>query len=230
MSRKSLSFADAKLCYEELYPGSPFFETWIPEEKFDSAILTEESSLTLIRRDGDDYYGVLLGENPEWPSTMQKASVESRAADQFRTADSDTGEWDCYFAPTPTIGEMPDRRSTDQEIEDFLKEHAPESSVFPGDNEIQRWVEIYSEDELIAVAALCRWESGRIVLSSVATHSQKRGQGIGKILMNQSLQAARALGAEKLSLGVRHSNESAISLYKSTGFTLMHNFTYFERR
>jgi ribosomal protein S18 acetylase RimI-like enzyme len=48
--------------------------------------------------------------------------------------------------------------------------------------------------------------------------------------MAASLAAARELGEEILSLGVMHTNESAHRLYRSIGFTLMHNFTYCERR
>jgi ribosomal protein S18 acetylase RimI-like enzyme len=111
-----------------------------------------------------------------------------------------------------------------------LKTHAPDSSVFPGNDEILRWIQIHDGDELVAVAALCRWQSDRVVISSVATHSSYRGKGFGKILMKDCLIAGAELGEKYLSLGVRHENESAQRLYASMGFRLMHNFTYCERR
>jgi ribosomal protein S18 acetylase RimI-like enzyme len=69
-----------------------------------------------------------------------------------------------------------------------------------------------------------------VVISSVATRSDLRGRGLGKQLMEKSLIAGHQLGEKYLSLGVRHENESAQRLYRATGFTLMHNFTYCERR
>ena len=49
-------------------------------------------------------------------------------------------------------------------------------------------------------------------------------------VMAASLSAAHELGEDFLSLGVMHANLSAHRLYQSMGFTLMHNFTYCERR
>jgi ribosomal protein S18 acetylase RimI-like enzyme len=48
--------------------------------------------------------------------------------------------------------------------------------------------------------------------------------------MEEALAAAPHFGANFISLGVMHGNESAQRLYQGLGFTLMHNFTYFERR
>ena len=120
--------------------------------------------------------------------------------------------------------------SSDPDIDAFLKQHAPDSSVYPGNDEILQWVEVHDEGELVAVAALCRWESGRVVISSVATHTDRRGKGFGKQLIEKCLIAGSQIGEDFLCLGVRHRNESAQRLYASTGFTLMHNFTYCERR
>jgi ribosomal protein S18 acetylase RimI-like enzyme len=139
-------------------------------------------------------------------------------------------EWDCYWAPTVEGKWENSHSSSDAVIDAFLKLHAPDSSVYPGNDEILQWVEIHDGNELVAVAALCRWQSGRVVISSVATHSDHRGKGYGKQLIEKCLIAGAKLGEKYLCLGVRHKNESAQRLYASTGFTLMHNFTYCERR
>jgi ribosomal protein S18 acetylase RimI-like enzyme len=156
---------------------------------------------------------------------MESQGIESLPA-EFKVV----VRWDCYWAATVEGQLAPSLPTEDSVIEKFLKEHAPDSSVFPGNDEILQWIEIHDSGELVAVAALCRWQSGRVVISSVATHSDRRGQGFGKQLMEKSLIAGSQLGEKFLSLGVRHSNESAQRLYASTGFTLMHNFTYCERR
>jgi ribosomal protein S18 acetylase RimI-like enzyme len=164
--------------------------------------------------------------SPQWGSfSMESKGIASLPCD-VEVKD----EWDCYWAPTSAAASAPEREKSDEEITAFLETHAPSSSVFPGNDEILQWIEIVDQGELVGVAALCRWQSGKVVVSSVATHSQRRGQGIGKQVMAASLTAAHELGEEILSLGVMHANESAHRLYRSMGFTLMHNFTYCERR
>ena len=164
------------------------------------------------------------------PANWNSFSIESRGLVALPEDAERMDEWDCYWAPTTEAVALPERQKSDSEISSFLETHAPKSSVFPGNDEILTWIEIIEAGELVGTAALCRWQSGRVVVSSVATHIDRRGQGIGKKLMAASLGVARELGEEILSLGVMHANESAHHLYQSMGFTLMHNFTYCERR
>ena len=222
-------FDAAHAAYVNTYPNSPFFETWVPREKFVSATLDSEGNFTISRED-DGIYGIALGPNPVIPADWKNFSMESRGIAQLPQEYKSIVEWDCYWAPT-TEGELvAPALASDEEIEVFLKEHAPDSSVFPGNDEILQWVEVRDQGELAAIAALCRWQSGRVVISSVATNTSLRGRGFGKALMGKCLDAGRQYDEKYLSLGVRHLNESAQRLYASTGFGLMHNFTYCERR
>ena len=230
MSLQEISFDEASELYSRSNPGSPFFETWIPRTEFVRGYVTSDGSLTFIRKDGEGLYVMAVGNDPHIPDEVNKFSIQRSASDKYLEGAKESGGWDCYYRATPAVGELSERRFSDSEIDTFLNEHAPQSSVFPGNDEIQHWVEIIDGDQLVGVAALCRWESGHIVLSSVATHSEMRSRGIGKRLMDLSLQGARALGEETLSLGVFHLNEAGIRLYESTGFTLMHHFMYIERR
>jgi GNAT superfamily N-acetyltransferase len=223
------SFDSAKSEYEKFNPLSPFFETWVPREKFLSAEVDDQGNISISRED-DGIYGIAIGPSPVVPADWKNFSIESRGIASLPKEFKAVVEWDCHWAPTRSGEEVAAQRSSDEEIAAFLKLHAPESSVFPGNDEILQWVENYEGKELAAVAALCRWESGRIVISSVATREDLRGRGLGKKLMEKCLIAGEALGEKYLSLGVRHENESAQRLYRSTGFTLMHNFTYCERR
>jgi ribosomal protein S18 acetylase RimI-like enzyme len=223
------NFEEAETAYVNTYPNSPFFETWIPREKFLSAEIDNDGNFVISRED-DGIYGISLGTNPRIPSDWKNFSMESRGIARLPQEYKSVVEWDCYWAPT-TIGELvTPALASDEEIDLFLKEHAPDSSVFPGNAEILQWVEVRDQDTLAAIAALCRWQSGRVVISSVATNTGLRGRGFGKTLMAKCLDAGRQYDEKYLSLGVRHLNESAQRLYASTGFTLMHNFTYCERR
>jgi ribosomal protein S18 acetylase RimI-like enzyme len=222
-------FDAVKSAYEKAYPNSPFFDTWVPREKFLSADVDGQGNITIGRED-DGIYGIAIGSAPVIPTDWKNFSMDSRGIAGLPEGFKAVVEWDCYWAPTESGDPVDAQRSTDGEIAAFLKLHAPDSSVFPGNDEILQWVEIYDGGHLAAVAALCRWESGRVVISSVGTHTDLRGRGLGKQLIEKCLIAGSALGEKYLSLGVRHQNESAQRLYRSTGFTLMHNFTYCERR
>lgn len=223
------NFEAARSAYAESYPSSPFFETWVPKDKFLSAEFDSEGNFTISRED-DGIYGIALGNEPVIPAEWKNFSMETRGIHQLPAEFKAVVEWDCYWGPTMAGSFELGEQSSDEVIDKFLKDHAPDSSVFPGNDEILRWIQIHDGDELVAVAALCRWQSGRVVISSVATHSEHRGKGIGKTLMKNCLIAGADLGEKYLSLGVRHENESAQRLYASMGFRLMHNFTYCERR
>jgi ribosomal protein S18 acetylase RimI-like enzyme len=223
------NFNEVRAAYYEHYSATPFFDTWIPESKFLSAAFDNDGNFAISRED-DGIYGLALGSSPKIPGNWNNFSMESRGISVLPAEYKIVVEWDCYWSPTRSGDVDLNPRSSDSVIESFLKAHAPDSSVFPGNSEILEWVEIHDQGQLVAIAALCRWQSGKIVISSVATHTDFRGRGYGKALMEKCLLIAGSLGEESVSLGVRHTNESAQRLYAATGFRLMHNFTYCERR
>lgn len=55
-------------------------------------------------------------------------------------------------------------------------------------------------------------------ITNVAVHPQKRGQGIGKLLLLALISYAKENGLVGITLEVRSKNYTAISLYKSLGF------------
>jgi GNAT superfamily N-acetyltransferase len=225
----SIEFEAAAQEYSRLFPDSPFFETWVPQSHFIGAEFDGNGNISIGRED-DGIYGIAIGSSPVIPTEWKNFSLDSRAINLLPETFKEVAQWDCYWAPTINGAATHPSVASDDEIESFLKEHAPDSSVFPGNREILRWIEVRHEGELAAIAALCRWESGRVVISSVATREDLRGQGFGKRLIAECLIAGGELGEKFLSLGVRHENESGHRLYRGAGFTLMHNFTYCERR
>jgi ribosomal protein S18 acetylase RimI-like enzyme len=224
-----LTFQEVRSAYKSAFPESPFLDTWIPEEKFLSAEIDNTGNF-LISREDDGIYGIALGPSPAIPTNWKNFSMESQGISTLPDAFKVVAEWDCYWAPTVKGVAIAQPISSDSEISEFLTSHAPDSSVFPGNDEILQWIEIRSHDQLVAIAALCRWQSGHIVISSVATHADYRGKGLGKALMQKCLIAGSTYGESYLCLGVRHENESAQKLYEGSGFRLMHNFSYCERR
>ena len=57
-------------------------------------------------------------------------------------------------------------------------------------------------------------------ITNIAVHPDHRRQGIGGEILKALIRQATALGLEQLSLEVRVSNESAITLYARHGFTV----------
>ncbi|RLE50540.1 MAG: ribosomal-protein-alanine N-acetyltransferase [Candidatus Methanomethylicota archaeon] len=67
------------------------------------------------------------------------------------------------------------------------------------------------------IIAMLKWGSlGHII--SLAVHPHHRRKGIGKLLLNKTLNLLKGLGALTCRLEVREDNEPAISLYRSLGF------------
>ena len=55
-------------------------------------------------------------------------------------------------------------------------------------------------------------------LANIAVVATYRGRGVGRLLLNDLLERARAAGVRQLFLEVRVSNEAALRLYASAGF------------
>ncbi len=226
---KTDSFDLAEQEYQRLFPDSPFFQVWIPRELFESAHIDGAGNISMTGV-VNGLFGVAIGSNPYIAPEWNRFSVESKGVRDVPSGAQYVDEWDCYWAKTSAGGALSQRKFSDDVIKDFLELHAPNSSVFPGNDEILYWIEIVEDGELLGVGALCRWQSGRVVISSVGTHTERCREGIGRKVMEEALAAAPHFGASFISLGVMHGNESAQRLYQGLGFTLMHNFTYFERR
>ena len=76
-----------------------------------------------------------------------------------------------------------------------------------------------SEEKLLGYCGMyCAMDEGEI--TNVAVDSRNRRMGIGKRLMKQLLWEAKAAGIRTVILEVRPSNEAAIRLYESFGFTV----------
>lgn len=76
---------------------------------------------------------------------------------------------------------------------------------------------IWDEDVLVG-AALLEVLVPESELHSLAVLPAKRRHGLGSILLNSALTAARKRGAAEMFLEVRSSNQAAICLYEHAGF------------
>jgi ribosomal protein S18 acetylase RimI-like enzyme len=68
-------------------------------------------------------------------------------------------------------------------------------------------------------------DDGQFYLSNIAVVAERRGRGIGRVLLEAFLAEGRNLGFADFRLDVHASNATARRLYESTGFRVIHEHT-----
>lgn len=81
------------------------------------------------------------------------------------------------------------------------------------------WLDLGHADSRLKAFAMSRqtFEDAELLLCAVAPDA--RGRGDGRRMIEAVAQSAQARGVRRLFLEVRASNQAALSLYRSTGFT-----------
>jgi ribosomal protein S18 acetylase RimI-like enzyme len=223
-------FAVARSWSQEILGSTLFVDTWFPAEKFLYG-LRNGAGFSLTRID-DPNFTVAFGTAPPVTAENLEISMELQGLASIKYPYQVEAYWEQHsieieMERTLVIGDF--GMATHEEIRHFLDINAPEASVKPGNQEIQRWVVMREADQIVGVAALCLWESGKYVVASVATDKRKRGLGIGERVMQQVLFEAKEIGVKELSLGVLSENLSAIRLYQKIGFRREHQFAHIKR-
>ncbi len=202
----------------------------IPEDSFVKAV-RNSNSVSLTTMD-EKLFGLGLGINPPIDPKWKRFTIERKAVTgNFEGAQS-VLDLDIYSIETRLYENAPIAVEIqgDEEISDFLKAHAPNSSVWPGNPELLFWAGIRNDSgELIAVGAVTMWESGQKIVSSVGTAEHERGKGLATKLVAEMVAKAHELEFPRLALAVRADNIAAKRAYEKVGFALCGEFTIFER-
>lgn len=230
MSARSITdFSDALDYLKTDLKLFTLFKFWIPKEKF-VELLIDESGISICREDNGRFV-FALGKRaplkPEW----SRISFERSSSWLKELTKYEKNEWEAYSLDVPSELRLElTQEPEDEDIADFLEEHGPDLSVSPGNPEIVRWSSIRSDSgELEGVAAICKWQSGEHVVASVATHSARRNQGLGKKLMRVVSKELATLGIKQVCLGVTSSNLGAVKLYQNIGYEKLFDFTFINR-
>jgi len=77
------------------------------------------------------------------------------------------------------------------------------------------------EDETLVGYAICWTVVDQAELGNVAVAPDARGRGLGRMLVQESLERVRKRGARECFLEVRESNSSARAVYEQTGFAVI---------
>ena len=209
---QAVAFLENKKNYLKL------FQTWIPESKF-IELLYDENGISISRED-EGIFSFALGSKAPLREHWDKISFERNSHWLVNREFSEETDWEAYFLHHEGEANSPlSAIRSDMEIGEFLNEHAPDLSVFPGNKEIVHWSTLVGErNQLLGVAAICKWESGQHVIASVATNKNFRGQGLGSNLISIIKSDLVNLGISEICLGVLSDNEPAKRLYARTGF------------
>jgi ribosomal protein S18 acetylase RimI-like enzyme len=78
---------------------------------------------------------------------------------------------------------------------------------------------------VLSSSAETEMKSDAIELTYIGVAPDQRGRGLGKDLLNIFIEASRAASYRSVVLSVEKENESAISLYKKTGFKITKTFS-----
>ena len=88
------------------------------------------------------------------------------------------------------------------------------------DTKLRVWTAFYKDKPVSKV--VLHLSAGAAGIYGVATKPEARGKGLARILTLEALWAAKKIGYK---IGVLHSSEMAINLYKKIGFKVISNFT-----
>ena len=87
------------------------------------------------------------------------------------------------------------------------------------------YASVFDGEKLIGVGRTAHAE-GWSALSRVFVDPQYRGQGIGKLVVNELLRSSLEARVKKSVLQVDSKNSTAINLYESLGFNFHHEYVY----
>ena len=150
-------------------------------------------------------------------------------------------EWDawCTLVPPPPqttpygdAATVVDLDAVDPRIGALLEVSSPTASIPAGDPRVVRWAGIEDPEGglagtggLAAVLAVTRQRSGSHHLNSVATHPERRGTRLARLLGAQVTAESLAAGVPAVSLGMYADNDAARSVYASLGFRWLRGST-----
>jgi ribosomal protein S18 acetylase RimI-like enzyme len=204
------------------------FETYAPAHRFIEAVVTETDLSFSVNDEDGSIFAMALGTNPVLLPADRIAT--SRAIVMDRELYKHRADWDFYSIDTDQFKELElaTESKDDVAIKRLLEEHAPNSSVWPGNEEVIFWGELRDGAVLAATGTLVRWRTGEVMFASIATHSNFRGKGLAQKLVKQMLATAAHKGISHVGLGVFAGNIAAKRAYEKVGFKLIGEFSSYQ--
>ena len=205
------------------------FATYSPAHRFIEAAVTSESLSFSVNDEDGTIFAMALGINPEILECDRLATSRDVSVDPAKF--EHRANWDFYSIDTADFKEKePAQESSNQEeIRELLENHAPNSSVWPGNEEVLFWGEIRQDAQLVSTGALVKWRTGQVMFASIATHENYRAKGLAQKLVSQMLSSAARDDIDHVGLGVFAENFSAKRAYEKVGFALIGEFSSYSK-
>ena len=236
---QTADLATAKSWAAELLGDNNSAKYYLAPENFVVAY-RDGGSFTFVTSNNEEpgnprYYSQMYGDEAHFDERANFLSVasekavvpqymNSRQGFQFWEATTSTHSYELPAGSRFEILESAD------EINDLIDNHAPDSSVRPGDPETVFWGGIRKADgELAALSVIVKWQSGFHMMASVLTRSSDRGKGFATLLASHVRAHANTFGIEYIGLGVRTTNVAAQRAYEKAGFRKLAEFTNYSR-
>ena len=140
----------------------------------------------------------------------------------------DQTDWDFRWTDVPPPEERREDEVvdvTDDEVRALLAVANPDAAARPGDGRVRRWLGIRGGDGLVACAADTTQATGVGHLSSIATHPDRRGEGLGAAVTAALSRRLLDEGCDLVTLGLYASNTAGRALYDRLGMKDDHRFT-----
>jgi len=125
-----------------------------------------------------------------------------------------------------------DLDAADPRIGPLLDLASPSAPLRPGDPRVVRWAGVEDPEGglpdtggLAAVLAVTRPRSGADHLNDVATHPERRGRGLARLLCGRVTVDSLRSGAPAVTLGMYADNDAARRVYDALGFTCVRGQT-----
>jgi RimJ/RimL family protein N-acetyltransferase len=204
------------------------FETYAPAHRFIEAVVTETNLSFSVKDEDGSIFAMALGENPVLLQADRIAT--SRGIVMDRDHYKHRADWDFYSIDTDgfALFDQATESKDDLGIKQLLETHAPNSSVWPGNEEVIFWGELREGSELVATGTLVKWRTGEVMFASIATHADFRGRGLAQTLVKQMLSSAANKGIGHVGLGVFAGNIAAKKAYEKVGFKLIGEFSSYQ--
>ncbi len=170
------------------------------------------------------------------PQGLVSVSLPRGTLDTVRLPVGEGADWDYYWTQAPPQTRTGEERVDDldisdpgarEDLDDLVRVSSPRASAQPGDQRVKRWMAIRdaSTGQLIACAAHAERLPGVPILKTIATHPERRGEGLGADVTAAITRRAFADGAEVVTLGMYADNAPARRVYERLGFTLGAEFS-----
>lgn len=221
-------FDEAVKVAQKLKIHPAMIEIWVPRSEFVRAF-ADDQNLSITRR-SETFFGWAFGPNPTFDKDWRECAV-TRSTPRDKTSHLKLiSQWDAYGIETRQLQDSMHRSyevlTDHDEINSLIEKNAPELSIRADDSEVVAWIGLRS-GSLVALGALCQWESGFHVLSAIVVKTEERGRGLGRKITEALVDYAFKREIPYVALGVRAKNDAAIKTYERIGFEKLGEFNTF---